>query len=188
MTFRSFVEILGADLRRQLELEGATSLGARAQALLLTQGVWATVVYRSGQLAYGLRSQPLAIPAKLAYKVANKLVEMATGISLPASARIGKGLYVGHFGCIFVHPDLVIGENFSIGQGVTLGTRGQGHSGAPVIGDDVYVGAGAKVLGPVTIGDGAAVGANAVVISDVPPGAVAVGVPAEIRGRQRTKD
>ena len=102
-----------------------------------------------------------------------------TGISLPTGTQIGKGLYIGHHAGIFLHSDLVMGENCSLSQGVTIGFGGKGEkSGVPTIGDSVYFGPGAKVFGKITIGKGVAVGANAVVIDSVPDGATAVGVPA----------
>ena len=83
---------------------------------------------------------------------------------------------------IVVHPDVRIGPNCLIFQQVTIGTVGS-RPGAPRIGGHVDIGAGARILGPVTIGDHAVVGANAVVLTDVPSYGVAVGVPAEVRRR-----
>jgi serine O-acetyltransferase len=175
-------ETLRADLVRHLDPQRPGTLPALL-TLAESQGAWATVVYRFGQYVYTWRAPLLGIVGKAAYRLANKAVEVLTGISVPASARIGKGLYIGHFGAIIVHPDTVAGEGLSIGQGVTLGTRGLGGEGAPRLGDNVFVGTGAKILGPIEVGDGAAVGANAVVVHDVPPRAVAVGVPAKARPR-----
>jgi len=78
-----------------------------------------------------------------------------------------------------VHPKTVIGERCGIQQDVTIGTNPE-RNGAPIIGDDVYIGAGAKVLGPVKIGDRARIAANSLVINDVPDDATAIGVPARI--------
>lgn len=103
-----------------------------------------------------------------------------TGISLPASAEIGKGFYIGHFGGIILHSHAKIGENCSIGPGVLIGTRGGGNKGVPIIGRDVYIGVGAKVLGGIKIGDRVKIGANAVVLTNIPDGATAVGIPARI--------
>ena len=77
-----------------------------------------------------------------------------------------------------------MGERCSISHGVTIGVLGGHRPGVPRLGNDVYVGAGAKILGPVTIGDGAIIGANAVVLKDVPAGATAVGVPARIKRKR----
>src|SRR5882724_9156099 len=113
---------------------------------------------------------------------------MLAGVSLPAHARIGEGLYISHFGNIIVHPDTIMGERCSLSQGVTIGVLGGDGPGVPRIGSDVYIGAGAKILGPVTIGDGAIIGANAVVIDDVPAGATAVGVPARNISKEQRSD
>jgi serine O-acetyltransferase len=168
---------LKADVDRHLALmEPSMSSLARAASLLETQGVWASAVYRFGRWA-----RRRSLPVRAAYRVAAKLCEIATGIHLPASAEVGPGLYIGHFGGIVVHPETRMGARCSLSQGVTLGVLGGGRRGAPTLGDGVYLGAGAKVLGPVTIGDEAKVGANAVVVRDVPPRATAVGVPAVSR-------
>ena len=106
-------------------------------------------------------------------------------VDLPAGARIGKGSVLKHSGLgTVVHPRAIIGDRVSINPGVVIGGR-SGHKPVPVIEDDVEIGVGAKVLGPVRIGRGAIVGANAVVLHDVPPGAVVVGIPARIL-RSRT--
>jgi serine O-acetyltransferase len=97
------------------------------------------------------------------------------------TADIGPGLYIGHFGQIIVHPKVSIGKNCSLSQGVTIGLSNRGENvGAATIGDEVFIGPGAKVIGKVNIGNRAAIGANAVVLKDVPDQAVAVGVPAKI--------
>ncbi|MBI2895795.1 MAG: serine acetyltransferase [Deltaproteobacteria bacterium] len=148
--------------------------------VLGTQGIWATAVFRFGQWVYGDAPSAVRVPLKVGYKLAAKVVEVTTGISVPASARIGPGFYIGHFGAIIVHPDTVMGEGCSIGQGVTIGTAGRGKDRTPVIGNRVYLGAGSKVLGGINLGDDVAVGANAVVTRDLPSGVTAVGVPAKI--------
>jgi serine O-acetyltransferase len=103
------------------------------------------------------------------------------GISIPWETRIGSGFYIGHFGGIVVNERSVIGKNCNISQGVTLGESNRGHrQGYPVIGDNVYIGPGAKIIGAVKIGDYAAVGANCVVTKDVPDHGVAVGIPVRV--------
>ncbi|MCU1276762.1 MAG: cysE 2 [bacterium] len=158
------------------------------RSLLETQGVWAVSAYRFGQWANREAPAPLRPLAKAAYFGAFKLVEILTGVSLPSHAVLGKGLYIGHFGNIIVHPDTVMGERCSLSQGVTIGVLGGERAGVPRIGNDVYIGAGAKILGPITVGDGAIIGANAVVIADVPAGATAVGVPARNIVKKQRKD
>lgn len=146
---------------------------------LKEQSIWAIAVYRFGRRvdarAPGLRRRIL----EKVYWLAFRVVETATGISLPKSARIGPGLRIWHFGNIFVHADCVIGSGCTIRQGVTVGNTGE-DGRAPVLEDDVELGAYAQVLGEVRVGRGAKVGALSLVLRDVPPGAIAVGVPARI--------
>ncbi len=103
--------------------------------------------------------------------------------AVSANAEIGEGTVFNHrgLGCVTLQHTR-IGKNCRIACNVTIGARwsDQAEDGAPEIGDDVVIGAGAVILGPVHIGDGAHIGANAVVLGDVPPGATAVGVPARI--------
>lgn len=103
------------------------------------------------------------------------------GIYLPYNTSVGPGLYIAHFGGIYVYHKSRIGSNFTIDQEIVLGKSMRGpHKGAPVIGDNVYVGPGAKIIGNVRIGNHAAIGANSVVTKDVPDHAVAAGVPARV--------
>ncbi|WP_332854337.1 serine O-acetyltransferase [Duganella sp. S19_KUP01_CR8] len=102
-------------------------------------------------------------------------------VVLPPTVRLGKDVRLAYSGLgIVVHARAVIGDRVRLAQNVTIGGR-SGHHAVPVIEDDVEIGAGACVLGPVTIGRGARIGANAVVLHDIPAGMVAVGVPARVR-------
>lgn len=102
------------------------------------------------------------------------------GVVLPPSAQIGKDVLLSYQGLgIVIHRRAVIGDRVVVGTGVTIGGR-SGHAQVPVIEDDVLIGTGAKVLGPVRIGRGASIGANAVVLDDVPPHGIAVGIPARV--------
>lgn len=101
-----------------------------------------------------------------------------TGADIPATCRIGGGLLIPHPNGIVVHPEAVLGPNCLLMQQVTIGTRG---GRPPVIGGHVDIGAGARVLGPISIGDHARIGANALVIQDMPAGAVAMAPVAQIR-------
>ncbi|HET9865509.1 MAG TPA: DapH/DapD/GlmU-related protein [Steroidobacteraceae bacterium] len=103
------------------------------------------------------------------------------GISISPHTPVGPGLYIGHFGGIHVNQGAAIGANCNLQQDVTLAKANRGErAGAPVIGDNVFIGAGAKIIGHVHVGDGAAIGANAVVTKDVPPGMAVAGIPARV--------
>jgi serine O-acetyltransferase len=110
-------------------------------------------------------------------------VQILTGIELPCETRLGRRVRIDHFGDIIISGDAEIGDDVVIRNGVTIGLRHTDIRGAPKIGNRVDIGAGAKILGPITIGDDVAIGANAVVITDVPPNSLAVGVPAKIKPR-----
>ena len=111
------------------------------------------------------------------------LIRIVFSSDISCRARIGPGLLIMHGHDIVIGADVSIGKNCKIFNGVTIGNKDTGRSSfhaQPFIGNDVLIGTGAKVLGPITIGDCVKIGANAVVLTDVPNGAVAVGVPARI--------
>jgi serine O-acetyltransferase len=111
------------------------------------------------------------------------------GISIPYITKIGSGLVIGHFSGIFVSEKSVIGKNCTIAQGVTVGKANRGkNKGYPTIGDNVYIGAGAKIIGKVKVGDNVAIGANCVVTKDVPDNAVVAGVPGKIISYNGSED
>ena len=174
------ISTLISTLRSDLERYWDDDLGTARNAVNLsqTQGIWATLVFRYGQWVYSGGAS--RAPFKPSYKV----VEMTTGVCLPASAKIGPGFHIGHFGTIIIHPDTVMGRGCGVSQGVTIGTRGLGGRDVPVFGDNVYIGAGAKVLGGIKVRDNATTGANAVVVKDVPADNVAVGIPAKTKPRR----
>lgn len=150
-----------------------------SRALLREQSLWAIWVYRFGRR---VDQRPEGLHKRIFtrwYWLLHRVVETITGIGLPKAATIGGGLRIWHFGGIFVHPEVVMGNNCTLRQGVTLGDKGNG-TGAPVVGDNVDFGSGAHVIGPVRIGNNVKVGALAVVIRDVPDGSTVVGNPARI--------
>lgn len=105
-------------------------------------------------------------------------------VQLPAATTLGRGVKLNYSGLgTVLHPRAVIGNRVEIGPGVVIGGRSEIWE-VPIIEDDVQIGVGAKVLGPVRVGRGAIVGANAVVLHDVPPGAVVAGIPARILRRR----
>ena len=134
---------------------------------LLSQGFQAIVVYRffNWLNGKGLPGQPLRF-------ICERFIEVTTGISIPAICVIGKGFRIHHFGGIIFHPSVKIGDNCTLYQGVTIGDRG-GSGNAAVIGNNVLIGAGAKIIGEITIGDNCVIGANAVVTKSMPAGTTA---------------
>lgn len=101
--------------------------------------------------------------------------------SVPASVKIGRNSKFAYGGIgVVLHGKCEIGENCIIGQGVTIGGRSKSKV-LPIIGNNVYLSTGCKILGAVKIGDNSIVGANAVVINDVPNNSIAVGIPAKIK-------
>lgn len=139
--------------------------------------LWTVAVYRYGAWTNELPPSPLRWIASKAYGPMFLGIEMITGCTINREAKIGDGFHLIHGGNVRIHPDTVIGKNCSILHDVTIGTN-IGREGVPVIGDNVQIGAGAKILGPIKIGDGAVIAANSLVIADVPAGTTAVGVPA----------
>ncbi len=150
-----------------------------ARPFLREQSVWAIWVYRFGRRvdrrADGIMKQ---LHTK-AYWLLFRLTETLFGISISKSVVVGPGLRIWHFGNIFIHPDVVIGSNCTLRQGVTIGNRCEGGR-VPSIGANVEFGAYAQVLGDVRIGNNCKIGAMSLVLNDVPDGATAVGIPARI--------
>jgi serine O-acetyltransferase len=123
----------------------------------------------------------LTAPFYVISRIALKHLEYKFHIRIPPATQIGPGLYVGHFGDIGVNRRAIIGANCNISQGVSIGQASRGkRKGYPVIGDNVFIGPGAKIIGRVNIGDNVAIGANCVVTRDIPDNAVVVGVPGRV--------
>ena len=170
------------NLREDLRRYGGP--GEQVKALLLTPRVWAIVNYRFGRCIHTARMPSVA---RLLLKVFGRLftffIEIVTSIELPPQTAIGGGLFIPHAGYVIVASNAIIGLHCTLTQGVTIGHRAGGDLSqldSPVIGDRVYLGPGAAVLGAINIGDDALIGANAVVIRSVPPRAVVVGNPARL--------
>lgn len=171
---------LRSDFERYLGPMRAIHGPWRARLAVVTEfGFLAIVVYRLGRWSRTIRPRWLSLPVKLVFRVLEFFIHVLFGISISSNCNIGPGFYIGHFGGIVVHGDL--GAECSIGQGVTIGSRGAGRSdGYPVLGDRVYVGAGAMVIGNVRIGDDVIIGANTTVVTDVPAGCRVVSAAARI--------
>ena len=147
------------------------------------QGFWAMVVYRYGRWRYRIRPAIIRKPFSLIYHVLFKFVQIITGIQMPCEVDVGRNFVIDHFGGIIISGYAKFGDNCRVRNGVVIGIRRIEEKSAPVIGNNVDIGAGAKLLGPIRIGNNVVIGANAVVLCDVPDNSIAVGVPAVIRPR-----
>lgn len=157
------------NVRRDYERHGSS---------LRDGGFWALAVYRFGRWSLAQRSAPARWATSKVYGALKTACELATGVLLERTTEIGEDLHIIHAGMISIHPDARIGKRVAIMHGVTIGTNM--GLGVPTIGDDVFIGCNASILGDVTVGDGARIAANSLVITDVPPRAVAIGVPAKV--------
>ena len=147
--------------------------------VFFTQGFWAITQYRLAHSVYKMRFPIVKQLLQLILLLWQKVIEITTGISIPASVTIGHSFYIGHFGGIILNAKANIGNNCNISQGVTIGVSGQGEKrGVPVIGNDVYIGANAVLAGKILIQNNAVIGACSLVTTDVEENAVMVGVPA----------
>ena len=146
-------------------------------------GAWAVVVYRFGHWAVQFKIPILKQLLILIYLPIKALVIICGGIYIPARAKIGKGFVLHNFSGIFISEG-TIGENCTVQQGVTIGgirpNIWKGNPKPPRIANDVYIGAGAKILGDITIGNNVVIGANSVVMTNVPDNCTVMGVPARI--------
>jgi len=158
-----------------------TSRGYRGRDLWLNPAVWSIGCYRLGNWLYVTKPAFLIrIPLKVISFFANKFCEVFMEMCIDPHASIGPGLYIGHIGGVHINPEAVLGSNCDLAHRVTIGTSAMGRQGAPVLGDDVYIGTGATLVGKIKVGNGAKIAANTLVISNIPDGATVMGVPGRI--------
>ena len=145
-----------------------------AEVLLLYNGLHATIDYR---IAHWLHIHHLRFLAR----AISQWSKMWTGIEIHPGAKIGRRLVIDHGTGIVIGETAEIGDDCLLYQGVTLGGTGKDVGKRhPTIGNNVLIGAGAKVLGPFTVGDNSRIASNSVVLSEIPPDSTAVGVPAKV--------
>jgi serine O-acetyltransferase len=166
----SLFRTLANDLRRKALWCYESDRWPALLKVLLTDGTAAMILYRLMQWSHRYRLVPLAM-------VFNKLNAILCNCIIGRGAEFGPGLVFIHATGIVVNGSVRGGTNVSFEHQVTVGAE---RRQSPVLGDDVFLGAGAKILGAVSVGDGARVGANAVVVRDVPPHSTVVGVPARV--------
>jgi len=153
------------------------TLGAKL-SIALERGSLAVMVYRYGQWAKQIKIPVIQQALKAIYFALFYFIQMYTGISIQAYAKIGPRFVVRNFSCIFVLAEK-IGADFTVCEGVTVGNI-RGKSRLAIIGDNVFLEPGCKILGDVTIGNNVVVRANSLVIGDVPDNSIASGNPARI--------
>ena len=167
-TYRSIREELASIKERD---PAATS---GLEVALLYSGFHAVLAYR---VAHILHIHGHVFSAR----VISQSAKFFTGIEIHPGAKIGKGLFIDHGSGVVIGETAEIGDNCTLYQGVTLGGTGKDVGKRhPTLGNNVMIGAGAKVLGPFRIGDNSKIAANAVVLSEVPPDSTAVGIPAKV--------
>ena len=149
-----------------------------AEVFFLYSGVHAILYHRLSNFLYRHKRFFLA-------RWVSQHARRRTGIEIHPAAKIGRGVFIDHGMGVVIGETAEVGDNCVIYQGVTLGgtgkDRGKRH---PTLGDNVMVGAGAKILGPFRVGDNSKIAANAVVLEEIPPNSTAVGVPARIVRRE----
>ena len=148
------------------------------------QGFWVMTVYRFGRWRYGIKAPFIRKPFSFLYKITYKFIQIVTGIELPCEVELGKSFRIDHHSDIVISGYARFGDNCVIRNGVTVGLKTEDQPFAPRIGNNVNIGAGAKVLGDIEIGDDVDIGANGVVITDIPSNSIAVGIPAKIKQKK----
>ncbi len=157
--------------------------------IFFTQGFWAIFQYRIAHFFY---TKVTVIPFNFLFRIPifiwQKQIEIITGISIPASAKIGHSFYIGHFGGIILNANTVIGNNCNISQGVTIGISGtDDNRGVPIIGNNVYIGVNSVIAGKITIQNDVLVGACSLVTSNVDENSIVLGVPAIVISNKGSK-
>lgn len=172
---RRAVATVREDLDAALVRDPATT--SRLEMALASPGLHAVWAHRVAHRLWR-HGGALRLPARLLSQASRSL----TGVEIHPGARIGQRFFIDHGMGVVIGETAEVGDDVMMYHGVTLGGRSLARvKRHPTVHDGVTMGAGARVLGPVTIGRGAQIGANAVVVKDVPPGAVATGVPARVR-------
>jgi serine O-acetyltransferase len=171
-------------LRDDLQCVFERDPAARNMFEILTAypGIHAILIHRLSHRLWNLKLFWLA-------RILSHLARWVTGIEIHPGARIGRRFFIDHGMGVVIGETAVIGDDCTLYHGVTLGgttwEKGKRH---PSLGNNVVVGAGAKVLGPIELGDGARIGSNAVVVKSVPPQGTVVGVPGRLIEKSHTKE
>jgi serine O-acetyltransferase len=172
-----FLEDLDAAIERD------PAVDSRIEMALTSPGLHAIWVHRG---AHRLWAKP---GGRLPARLISQLTRWITGVEIHPGAQIGRRFFIDHGMGVVIGETAEVGDDVLLYHGVTLGGRSMKRvKRHPTVGNNVTIGAGARVLGPVYIGDGVQIGANSVVVKDIPAGAVATGIPATIRFPDKGQD
>lgn len=169
--------------KRELQKLRDDFRGASIIDILAQPGYWAVFNFR---IAAALRRDPALLPLYILYAPIWRLITLITGIEISPKTSIDGGLRFVHYGQVFISAGTTIGKRCLILNNVTIGTNRFDDNSGPTIGDDVKIGAGARVLGQISIGDRCQIGANAVVTRTFAADEVLVGIPARAVSESRT--
>jgi serine O-acetyltransferase len=175
-------DALRRDIRTVFERDPASR--SRIEALFCYPGVHALAFHRIGHRLWGAGWFATA-------RFVSHVSRFLTGIEIHPAARLGPGLFIDHGMGVVIGETAEVGQNVTLYQGVSLaGTSLKREKRHPTLGDNVVVGAGAKIIGAIRIGDNSRIGAGSVVVRDVPPNSVVVGVPGRVtyKDGQRVTD
>jgi serine O-acetyltransferase len=155
--------------------------GYKGKDLWLDPAVWSIACYRLANWLYVDRPFVLIrIPLKIVSFLATKFCVVFMEMDIDPQASIGGGFYIGHIGGVHINPGAVLGRDCDLAHRVTIGASAMGRKGVPVLGDNVYIGTGAVLIGKIKVGSGAKISANTLVMTNVPDGATVMGVPGRI--------
>jgi serine O-acetyltransferase len=178
---RSVWSRMQEDLDAAIERDPAVD--TRLEMVLASPGLHAIWVHR---FSHRLWAHP---HGRLAARLLSQISRSITGVEIHPGAQIGRRFFIDHGMGVVIGETAEVGDDVLIYHGVTLGGRSMKRvKRHPTVGNNVTIGAGARILGPVHIGDRVQIGANSVVVKDIPAGAVAIGVPATIRFPDKGED
>ncbi|MGL4849756.1 MAG: serine O-acetyltransferase EpsC [Clostridium sp.] len=164
------------DLERILKEDPAAR--SKLEVFILYPSIHVTILHRFSNKLYKKKRFFIA-------RLISQIGRFLTGIEIHPGATIGKGLFIDHGMGVVIGETAEVGENVTIYHGVTLGGTGKDTGKRhPTIGDNVIIGSGSKVLGPINIGDNVKIGANSVVLKDIEDDSTAVGIPAQVIGKK----
>lgn len=179
LMFERIIENVKSDIETVKRRDPAAR--STLEILLTYSGLHAIIMYRAAHWFHTKRLYTVA-------RCISQFARFLTGIEIHPGAKIGKGFFIDHGSGVVIGETTEIGDNCLLYQGVTLGGTGKDKGKRhPTLGNNVMVGSGARVLGPIKVGDNSKIAAGAVVLHEVPPNCTAVGVPARVVKRNGKK-